>query len=133
MSRYNYLLLILVFLFIGCLLFGQLKSATETATDLIKKEITDGLKIRINNFFTKKNRYPDSKNEIQAIIDSFKINRKNLVKKNFFKGNKLSSSSYVFKFNLYNNETFFQLMYFGCEYCKDYKKRGRLVACCFNP
>lgn len=125
MSRYSYLFFILVLFTISLALYYQFSKSLISAEELIKEEIQYGIILKINRFYNRNLRYPDSKVEIIDIVKTLEIgDRIELFK--FSKGNILKPAEITFKLKFVTNEIPFFFKYYGCEFILEKYRVGSL-------
>jgi len=123
MSRYGYFLFILILIIISFLMYNQFSKSFATAEKLIKEEIRYGMALKINRFYKRNIRYPDSKLDIFEIAKSMESDERIELFK-YSKGNLLKPAKITYKIKFTTDELSFSLMYYGCEYIQNRKKKG---------
>lgn len=130
LSKFNFLLIILILVVTGFLLISQLKLATQSARVLTAAEIAEAINIRIDEAFRKLNRYPSSGAEFkQLVLDRLDFSRfpMEIRIRRFRPGNDGSPAQFHV---VMRGETFtdsFGFLYYGSEFRGNISYNGKLV------
>lgn len=131
MSKFNFLLIILILVVAGFLLISQLKLASQSARVLAAAEIAEAINIYIDDAFRKLNRYPSSGAEFkQLVLDRLDFSRfpMKIQIRRFRPGNNNSPALFqvVMRGETYTDS--FAFSYYGSDYRGNMSYKGKLMA-----
>jgi len=130
LSKFNFLLIILILVVTGFLLISQLKLATHSARVLTAAEIAEAINIRIDAAFRQLNRFPGSGPEFQRLVlDRLDLSRFPLETaiRRFQPGNVFNPAQFQVVMRGETETDSFDFYYYGGEYRGNLGYKGKLV------
>jgi len=125
--------LVILFLCVtGYLVTGQLRMASQTASQLGGAEMTKKIEIRIQEIASQLKRFPDAKEEFQQLVlgcINTKKYKQDISVTGFVPGNTLHPARFAIKIGgaIASKPVLLRFCYYGVNYHREPRLKGRLI------